>query len=79
MAKRDLRKKLVGHHPEESGELITRDVSRSAHCDECGAKLDIRTLPMTSQVIEECRRCGWSQPVRRFVPLEEEKEPDKRK
>ena len=76
MAKRDLRKKLMGHHPEESGELISRDVSRSTHCGECGAKLDISTLPMTSQVVEECPRCGWSQPVRRFVPQEEEKQPD---
>ncbi len=72
MAKRDLRRRLVGHYAEGRGELVSRDMNLSAHCERCGGKLDMRTLAMTSQIVEECRRCGTSQLVRRFVPVEDE-------
>jgi hypothetical protein len=72
MAKRDLRKRLVGHDQEGDGDLASRDVSRSAHCERCGGKLDWRTIPMTGQIVEECRRCGTSRLVQRFVPMEDE-------
>ncbi len=72
MAKRDLRRRLVGYHAEGGGELASRDVNLSAHCERCGGRLDMRTLPMTSQIVEECRRCGTSQLVRRFVPVDDE-------
>ena len=72
MAKRDLRKRLVGHHGEGGGELASRDVNRSAHCERCGGKLDLSTIPMTGQIVEECQRCGTRRLVRRFMPVEDE-------
>jgi hypothetical protein len=72
MAKPDRRKKLVGRRLEGSGELVTRDVSRAATCERCGGHLDVRTIPMSGRIVEECRRCGWSQVVQRFLPSDEE-------
>ncbi len=72
MAKRDLRRRLVGYHAEGGGELASRDVNLSAHCERCGGRLDMRTLAMTTQIVEECRRCGTSRLVQRFVPVEDE-------
>jgi len=72
MAKRDRRRRLVGHHAEGGGELASRDVNLSAHCERWGGKLDMRTIPMTGRIVEECRRCGTSRLVRRFVPVENE-------
>ncbi len=75
MAKRDLRHKLLGHLLEGRGELITRDVNRTIHCEQCGGHLEMRTLPMTGQRVEGCRPCGTSRPVQRFLPVtEDEKE-----
>ncbi len=72
MAKRDLRHKLLGHLLEGRGELITRDVNRTIHCEQCGGHLEMRTLPMTGQIVEECRCCGTSQPIPRFLPVAED-------
>ena len=72
MARRDLRKRLVGHQQEGDGELTSRDVNLSAHCEACGGKLDMHTIPITSQIVEECRRCGTSRLVQRFVPMKDE-------
>ncbi len=74
MAKRDLRHELLGHLLEGTGELVTRDVNRTIHCEQCGGQLEMRTLPMTGQTVEECRRCGTSRLVPLFRPLEEEEE-----
>jgi ribosomal protein L37E len=74
MAKRDHRKKLVGHLLDPSGAPTIRDVNRTVRCERCGGSLDIRTVPMTGQTVEECRRCGTSQPVRRFLPVGEDSE-----
>jgi hypothetical protein len=75
MAKRDLRQKLLGHLVEGSGELIIRNVDQTIQCDRCGGHLQMRTLPMTGQLVEGCRHCGTSQPVPRFLPVtEDEKE-----
>lgn len=71
MAKRDLRHELLGHLLECSGELVTRDVNRTTHCQRCGGHLDMRTLPMTGQMVEDCRRCGTSQRIQRFLPVAE--------
>jgi len=72
MTKPDRRKKLTGCRLEGRGELVSRDVSRAATCERCGGKLDMRTIPMTGQIVEECRRCGTSRLVQRFVPVEDE-------
>jgi hypothetical protein len=69
MPKRDLRHTLLGHLAEGSGELVIRDVDRTIHCDRCGSHLEMRTLPMTGQMLEECRQCGTSRPVPRFLPV----------
>jgi hypothetical protein len=69
MRRRDLRQKLLGHLVEGSGELIIRDVGRTIQCDRCGSHLEMRTLPMTGQMLEECLHCGTSQPVQRFLPV----------
>ncbi|NIM49315.1 MAG: hypothetical protein GTO22_08655 [Gemmatimonadales bacterium] len=72
MAKRDLRHKLLGHLLECSGGLVVRDLNRTIHCRRCGGHLDMRTIPMTGQIVEECRRCGMSQRVQRFLPVAED-------
>ena len=72
MAKRDLRHKLVGRLVEGSGQLISRDVNRTLHCERCGGHLDMHTVPMTGQIVEECRGCGVRKPVSRFVPVAED-------
>lgn len=74
MADRDGRHQLRGHFLDSSGELTVRDVSGAAHCERCGSRLDMRTVPMTGRVVEECRRCGTSQPVQRFAPVQEHKD-----
>ena len=74
MAKRDLRGKLLGHLLGGSGELIVRDVNPPIHCEQCGSHLEMRTLPMIGEIVEECRGCGTSRPVRRFLAaVEDEK------
>ncbi len=72
MPERDMRRHLRGHFLEGNGELVIRDVDRSAHCQRCGGKLDMRTQLMTGQLVEECRHCGTSRPVKRFLPTGEE-------
>ncbi len=72
MALRDLRRQLRGRFLEGCGELTTRDVGRDAHCEGCGDKLDIHTEPMTGQTVEDCPRCGTSQPVQRFLAVEDD-------
>ncbi|MFQ6047035.1 MAG: hypothetical protein ACE5PT_11885 [Gemmatimonadales bacterium] len=72
MTKRDLRRKLVGHFLVGRGELITRDVNRPLVCERCGGELNVRTDSMTGQALEECRRCGVRQAVRRFQPSGED-------
>jgi hypothetical protein len=69
MPKRDLRQELLGHLVEGSGELVIRDVDRTTQCDRCGSHLEMRTLPMTGQMLEECRHCRTSQPVPRFLAV----------
>ncbi len=78
MAKRDLRHKLLGHLLEGRGELITLDVNRTIHCEQCGGYLEMRTLPMTGQTVEECQRCATSQPIPRFLAVEDEKKLQRR-
>ena len=74
MAKRDLRDKLLGHLLGGSGELIIRDVNLPIHCEQCGGHLEVRMVPMSGQIVEECRGCGTSHPVRRFLAaVEDEK------
>ncbi len=72
MAERDLRHQLRGHFLEGGGELTNRDVSQAALCERCGDKLDIHTVPMTGQTVEDCPRCGTSRPVQRFVAVEDD-------
>ena len=72
MAKRDLRQELLGHLLEGRGELITRNVNRTIHCEQCGGHLEIRTLPMTGRIVEDCPRCGTSRAVPRFLPVVED-------
>jgi hypothetical protein len=72
--KRDLRCQLRGHFLEGDTESTIRDVSAPACCERCGSRLDIRTLPMSDRLVEECPRCGASEPVQRFAPTEEHKE-----
>ena len=74
MPVRDMRRHLRGHFLEGNGELVIRDVDRSAHCQRCGGRLDMRTQLMTGQLVEECRSCGTSRPVQRFLPTGEEPE-----
>ena len=71
---RDLRRQLRGRFIEGDAECTMRDVSATACCKRCGGKLDIRTLPMSDRLVEECRRCGISLPVQRFAPMEEHKD-----
>ena len=66
-----MRRQLRGHLLEGSTEVTVRDVSAAAYCERCGGKLDINTLPMTDRLVEECRRCGTSEPVQRFTPTDE--------
>ena len=70
--KRDRRKELLGHGQETGDELVTRNVNRTLKCTRCGGLLELRTVPMTGQTVEECRSCGTSEPVVRFRPVEEE-------
>ncbi len=72
MVKPDRRRTLRGRELEAGEELVTRDVNRSLACTRCGGPLDLRTVPMTGQAIEVCRRCGTSHPVVRFRPVKEE-------
>ena len=72
MTKRDLRLNLVGHLLEHGGKRVTRDLNRTIRCEQCHGHLDIGTNPVTGVVVEECPRCGMSQPVPRFLPAEEE-------
>ena len=74
--KHDRRRKLLGHAQEAGEELVTRDVSGTLKCTRCGGPLELRTIPMTGQAIELCRRCGTSHPVVRFRPVEEEERPE---
>ena len=74
MSDRDVRRQLQGHFVEGNGELTIRDVSAAAYCERCGGRLDIRTVPMTGRVVEECRRCGTSEPVQRFAPMKEHRD-----
>ncbi len=71
MIKPDRRRTLRGHELEAGEELVTRDVNRTLKCTRCGDPLELRTVPMTGQAIEVCRRCGTSHPVVRFRPEEE--------
>jgi Zn finger protein HypA/HybF involved in hydrogenase expression len=73
-SKRDLRGQLRGHFLEGDAESTIRDVSATACCERCGGKLDISTLPMSDRLVEECPRCGTSEPVQRFAPMEEHKD-----
>ena len=70
--KADRRRKLRGHEVEAGEELVTRDVNRTLKCARCGDSVELRTVPMSGQTIEVCRRCGASHPVARFRPLEDE-------
>ena len=74
MSVRDVRRQLRGHFLEGDAELIIRDVSAAANCERCGGRLDIGTVPMTGRVVEQCRRCGTSEPVQRFLPMKEHKD-----
>ncbi len=74
--KHDRRRKLLGHAQEAGEELVTRDVSGTLKCTRCGGPLELRTIPMTGQAIELCRRCGTSHPVVRFRPVEEDERPE---
>ncbi len=69
--KPDRRRELRGHELEAGEELVTRDVNRTLTCTRCDGPLELRTVPMTGQTIELCRRCGTSHPVVRFRPEEE--------
>ena len=71
--KRDRRRQLLGHEQEAGEGLVTKDVNRTLKCTRCGDPLEMRTIPMTGQAIEVCRRCGASHPVVRFRPVEEER------
>ncbi len=62
-----MRDKLLGHLLGGSGELIIRDVNLPINCERCGSHLEVRMVPMTGQIVEECRQCGASHPVRRFL------------
>ena len=69
-----MRGKLLGRLLGGSGELIIRDVNLPIHCERCGGHLEMRTLSMIGEIVEECRQCGASRPVRRFlVAVEDEK------
>ncbi len=72
MIKPDRHPTLRGHELEAGEELVTRDVDRALKCTGCGGPLELRTVPMTGQTIELCRRCGTSLPVVRFRPVEQE-------
>lgn len=72
MAKRDLRRKLLGHFLEGGGEMTERDVNRPVRCDLCGGPLLLRSNSMTGETMEECKNCGASRAVRRFQPLPDE-------
>lgn len=74
MAKRDLRQKLLSRRLEGGGELVIHDVSRSVRCERCGGCLNWSTVPMTGQLIEECRHCGTSHPIQRFLPVAEDEQ-----
>lgn len=74
MVKPDRRKKLLGRRLEGGGELVSRDVTRAPLCERCGGRLDMRTTPMTGQIVEECQRCGMRQPVQRFLPVAEDEQ-----
>jgi hypothetical protein len=74
MAKRDLRQKLLSRRLDGDGELVIHDVSRSVRCERCGGCLEWLTVPMTGQLIEECRPCGTSHPIQRFLPVAEDEQ-----
>ena len=78
VVKPDRRGLLHGHELEVGDELVTRDVNRTMKCTQCGGRLEVRTVPMTGRVLEECRHCGTSEPVHRFTPIEESKDVDPR-
>ncbi len=78
MAKRDLRHQLTGHLMEGTGKLISRDVNRTIHCEQCGSHLEMRTLPMTGEIVEECRHCGTRRPIKRFLPVAEDEKEQRR-
>ena len=74
MSDRDVRCQLRGHFLEGNGELTVRDVGAAACCEQCGGRLDIRIVPLTGRMVEECRRCGTSEPVQRFAPTKEHRD-----
>jgi hypothetical protein len=71
--KRDVRGQLRGHSLEGDAEITIRDVSAAAFCKRCGGRLDIYTGPMSDRLVEECPRCGTTEPVQRFAPTNEHK------
>jgi hypothetical protein len=79
MVKPDRRKKPLGRRSEGGGELVNRDVTRAPQCERCGGRLDMRTIPMTGEIVEECQRCGMRQPVQRFLPVAEDEQEPQRK
>ena len=79
MAKRDLRQKLLSRRLEGGGELVIHDVSRSVRCERCGGYLNWSTVPMTGQLLEECRSCGTSHPLQRFLPVAEDEQERRRR
>ncbi len=70
---RDLRGQLRGHFLEGDADITIRDVSMATFCTRCGDSLDMNTVPMTGRLVEECPRCGTSEPVQRFAPTKEQK------
>lgn len=75
MLPRDRRRKLLGFVVGDADDLVILDVSRAPVCTRCRAPLELRTVPMTGQTIEVCRRCDTSHPVARFRPVEEQELP----
>ena len=73
--KRDRRRELLGHELRPGEDLVTRNVNRTLKCPQCGAPLQLNTVPMTGQTVEVCVDCGTSKPVHRFRPVEEGKQP----